>query len=1167
MALHKEQLIDLKALPHQVLLNPVPESATALVLAQALEYTTSPILHIARDDKRLQEIASEIRYFSPKAEIIILPAWDCLPYDRVSPSMYITSQRIESLSKLAAWNNKRKTVILTTVNSAIQRVPPKSVVESLSFVAKLGDSIKRDSLCQFLVKMGYIASHNANEAGEFAQRGSIIDIIPSGSEEGLRLDFFGDELESIRVFDPLTQVSTGKKRKEIILVPASEVILDEQSIKCFRKQYRAIFGNVTPGQDPLYDAISEGRHFAGMEHWLPLFYDSLDTVFDYLPEKTTFSFDYLTNEARHERLETVRDYYQARKAAMDSTDNIVESAVYKPIELSKLFLDEEEWNTYASKAQSLYFTPFKSETTTELSAFEVPIKATPDFHAQSKIEQKNAFDLLQEHLSKHVNKINHVVVTAFSEGSRSRLDNMLKEHDIHASQIDDWKAIQALKKKHIGITTAPISKGFQYYDTLIITEQDILGERLGSTTRKRKRSENFLMEASSLSEGELVVHKEYGIGRFEALETITVAGESHDCLRVIYDGGDKVFVPVENIDALSRYGSDADGVRLDKLGSTAWQARKSHMKKRIKMMAEELMKIAANRALKKAPALHAMEGLYEEFCARFPYAETEDQLAAIEDIVKDMSSGKPMDRLVCGDVGFGKTEVALRAAFIAASAGMQVAVIAPTTLLCRQHYQTFKKRFADMPFEIRQLSRLTSAKDAKETRRLIEEGGVDIVTGTHALLAKSVKFKNLGLVIIDEEQLFGVKHKERFKQYRNEIHMLALSATPIPRTLQMSLSGMKELSIIATPPVDRLAIRTFSMPFDTVVIRNAILREYYRGGHTFFVVPRINDLDEVEKKLRELIPEVKMVRAHGQLPASELDRTMNDFYDGKYDVLLSTNIIGSGIDLPTANTIIVWRADKFGLAQLYQMRGRVGRGKTRAYAYFTMPPKKRPNETAIKRLEVIQNLDTLGAGFTLASHDMDIRGFGNLLGEEQSGQIKEVGVELYQQMLRDAIEATKAEGLGSEAVEEHFSPIINLGISVLIPEDYVKNIELRLSLYHRIANAENNDDIESIAAEMVDRFGAIPEPTHNLLEVMKIKLLCIQANIEKIDAGPKGIIIKFYNDTFKNPEALITFIGKNRLTTKLRGDQKLVLLKEWKNASERLNGTKKSLENIVKLAE
>lgn len=1160
---NKTNLIDLNSIPNNAILNPVPENSTSFVLSHIISQSKHPILHVSRDDKRLQELVREISYFHPKANIIEIPAWDCLPYDRVSPSMYITSKRVEGLCKLAR-NNADNTIIVTTVNALLQRVPPKSSISELSLMAKIGDQINREELSRFLIRIGYVSSHSANEAGEFALRGSILDIIPSGEEEGLRLDFFGNELESIRIFDPLTQISTGKRRDEMILVPASEIMMDEINIKQFRKQYRSEFGNVLTGQDPLYDAISEGRNYAGMEHWLPLFYDKVDSIFDYLPKESIISFDHLSIEARNERLETIRDYYEARKEAANN-DNIAESSAYKPLKIDYLYLDEEEWDANTASRKAILFTPFSTDDRDNLPSVSLSLKSAPNFHSQSKVEQKNSFVLLQDYLVNNAKKSNKVIITSMSEGSQARLKKMLEEHDIRAVTLDSWQHINKLSYPQIGLVVIPVQKGFINDDIIVISEQDILGERIGQSIKKRKKSENFLIEASSLNEGELVVHKEHGIGRFEELETITISGESHDCLRVIYDGGDRIFVPVENIDTLSRYGSESDSTKLDKLGSTAWQARKAGMKKRIKMMAEELMKIAAKRALRKAPALNAMEGLYEEFCSRFPYVETDDQLRAISDITDDLASGKPMDRLICGDVGYGKTEVALRAAFIAASSGMQVAVISPTTLLCRQHYKTFKKRFAGMPIEIRQLSRLVASKETKETKALMEEGKIDIVVGTHALLAANVKFKKLGMVIIDEEQLFGVKHKEKFKQYRNEVHMLSLSATPIPRTLQMSLSGMKELSIIATPPVDRLAIRTFSMPFDSVVIRNAILREYYRGGQTFFVVPRINDLDEVQKKISELIPEIKMVRAHGQLAPSELDKTMNEFYDGKYDVLLSTNIIGSGIDLPTANTIIVWRADKFGLSQLYQMRGRVGRSKTRAYAYFTMPPKKKPSEMAVKRLEVIQNLDSLGAGFTLASHDMDIRGFGNLLGEEQSGQVKEVGVELYQQMLKDAIDATKAESLGEEEVEERFSPIINLGISVMIPEDYIQNIDLRLGMYHRIANAESDEEIELIAAELIDRFGEIPNATNNLLEVMKVKLLCVKANVEKIDVGPKGIILKFHNDNFSNPDALISFISKNRLTSKLRGDQKLVLFKEWKSAEERLKGTKKSLENIVKL--
>jgi transcription-repair coupling factor (superfamily II helicase) len=1162
-------LIDYKNLNDKTTLSSLPEGADALTIAEIAKNSASGLLHIARDERRMEHMEHAVKFFAPEIRIIKIPAWDCLPYDRISPSIHTANKRAEALCELVSLKNKGSTLILTTINSILQRIPPGNLLAEMTFIATPGDKINREDLINHLIRSGYIRSANANEAGEIAVRGSIIDIYPSGMNQGIRLDFFGNTLESIRNFDPLTQIS-GNKRDSIKLMPASEIIIDKQTIGCFRNSYRKLFGT-TAGDDPLYDAISEGRQYAGMEHWMPLFYEKMETIFDYLPG-CTVSLDHLSEEAEAERFALIRDYFEARKTA--HKNELGEGSSYNPIPPDMLYLNEEDWARKLDGHRVVRINPFAAPEANQNNIIHFPYRPVIDFATMSKTSNKNTFELMKEFLAERKlqsskdKKTTRNLISCFSEGSRERMRSMLDEHDLHTILVDKWADASDVKGKSIGLMILDLENGFQSDEFIIISEQDLLGERLGQRRATKKRAENFITEAASLAEGELVVHKEHGLGRFEALETLTISGEKHDCLRIIYHGGDKIYVPVENIDALSRYGSEEDAIQLDKLGSASWQMRKAALKKRIKLIAEDLIKVAAERMLKKAPALSPMEGLYEEFCARFPYVETDDQLRCIQEVAEDLSSGRPMDRLICGDVGFGKTEIALRAAFIAASNDdhKQVAIIAPTTLLCRQHAKTFKDRFAGFPFEVRDLSRLTLPKAAKQTKEGLKEGKVDIVVGTHTLLAKSMEFKNLGLVIIDEEQQFGVAQKERFKQLRADIHILSLSATPIPRTLQMSLSGIKDLSIIATPPVDRLAIRSFTMPFDPVVIRNAILREHYRGGSTFFVVPRIKDLATVEESLHKLIPEVKMVKAHGQMSPAELDNTMNDFYDGKYDVLLSTNIIGSGIDLPTANTIIIYKSDMFGLAQLYQMRGRVGRSKTRAYAYFTIPPKRLPSKTALKRLEVIQNIDALGAGFSVASHDMDIRGFGNMLGDEQSGQVREVGIELYQEMLREAVENAKISHGKDEVDNERFSPSINLGIAVLIPEEYVSDIELRLGLYKRIANMESEEELEQMAVEMIDRFGPLPKEVSNLLDIMKIKQQCIAAGIDKIDAGPKGIILSFHNNKFKNPDALINFIAKNPLKTKIRGDQKLILLYEWASAEERLKGTKNSLENIVKLA-
>ena len=758
------------------------------------------------------------------------------------------------------------------------------------------------------------------------------------------------------------------------------------------------------------------------------------------------------------------------------------------------------------------------------------------------------------------------MIAAYSEGSRERLAAMMAVGGVeNAKNCASFEDVKKLKPGQVGLILLPLEHGFVAPDLAVITEQDILGDRLARRAPKKRKADHFLTEVSSLTPGDLVVHIDHGVGRFEGLETIAAAGTVHDCLKIVYDGGDRLFVPVENIDVLSRFGSDEGLTKLDKLGGAGWQARKARVKKDLMRMAEGLLKIAAARQLQRAEKLHVDGNIYHEFVSRFPYHETDDQLRAIEDVLNDLDRDHPMDRLICGDVGFGKTEVALRAAFVAAMAGAQVAVVVPTTLLARQHYQNFMKRFAGLGLRVEQLSRFVSTKDAQKVRDGLADGSVNIVIGTHALFSKSVKFKHLGLLVVDEEQRFGVKQKEYLKTLKSDVHVLTLTATPIPRTLQMSLTGVRDLSLMATPPVDRLAIRTFVLPFDPVVIREAILREHYRGGQTFYICPRISDMAELERTLKELVPEVKVITAHGQMASGELEDRMEAFYDGQYHVLLATQIIESGIDIPTANTMIVHRADMFGLAQLYQIRGRIGRSKMRAYAYLTHQPDIRLNDAAIKRLEVIETLDTLGSGFQLASHDMDIRGAGNLLGEEQSGHIREVGVELYQQMLEEAVAEARA-GDGVE-IEQAWSPQVNIGTSVLIPETYVADLNVRMSLYRRLSELEDKSSIEGFAAEMIDRFGKLPEEVENLLDIMAIKQLCRKAGVDKIEAGPKGAVISFHNNTPPNIPALMGWIQNvGGGAVKLRPDQKLVAIRGWDKPAHRVQGVQKLMTDLAALA-
>jgi transcription-repair coupling factor (superfamily II helicase) len=757
------------------------------------------------------------------------------------------------------------------------------------------------------------------------------------------------------------------------------------------------------------------------------------------------------------------------------------------------------------------------------------------------------------------------VIAAWSRGSQARIAALLRENAIRAEEATDWAAARRPGRDVISLVTLGLERGFVADGFAIVGEQDLLGERISRPPRKRKRADQFIAEATEIAEGDLVVHQDYGIGRYAGLETLDVGNAPHDCLRLIYDGQEKLFLPVENIELLSRFGSETQGVALDKLGGAGWQSRKARMKQRIRDMAGELIRIAAERRVRDAMSISPPEGSWDEFCARFPFAETDDQLRAISDVLEDLSAGKPMDRLICGDVGFGKTEVALRAAFAVALSGAQVAVVVPTTLLARQHFRTFSKRFEGLPVKVRQLSRMVTAKEAAETKRELKEGSVEIVIGTHALLARGIEFADLGLLIVDEEQHFGVSHKEKLKALKADVHVLTLTATPIPRTLQLALTGVREMSLIATPPVDRLAVRTFIAPFDHVIMREAIQRERFRGGQVFCVVPRLEDMPKMQTRLHDIVPEARIVEAHGRLSPTELERVMTEFGDGKYDILLSTNIVESGLDMPAVNTLIIHRADMFGLGQLYQLRGRVGRGKQRGYAYLTWPPGSKLSAAAEKRLNVMQTLDTLGAGFTLASHDLDIRGAGNLLGDEQSGHIREVGIELYQQMLEDAVAEIRTDKGRRRGDDRDWTPNINLGLPVLIPEDYVRDLPVRLGLYRRIGALTSDAESEAMAAELVDRFGKLPDEVENLLQVVHLKRACREAGVEKLEAGPKGMVLQFRGNAFRNPSGLVAWLGTRKGAIKLRPDHKLAVVRDM-NVAERVKTADEVLTNLVRVA-
>ncbi|WP_338465713.1 transcription-repair coupling factor [Novosphingobium sp. ZN18A2] len=1112
---------------------------------------------IAPDEAAMRAIADTAGFFAPDLQVIEFPAWDCLPFDRASPALSVSARRLAALHRLQQASDKPQ-LFVTTINAATQRVLTPFRIRESTRLLKPGTRIGRESLIALLQRQGYSRTDTVVDAGEYAVRGSIFDIFPSGLDHGLRLDFFDEDLETLRLFDPNTQRSVQPVQTHLLL-PASEALLDEDSIKRFRGRYREKFGANATG-DPLYQAVSDGRRLAGMEHWLPLFEDRMVTLFDHLSDNDLVVIDQAAAKAAEQRFADIADYRAARFEAAGRAEGS-----YRPLPADALYLTADELAQALAGLPAHRVTQFAEPESATVIDFG--FTGSHDF-APERAQNLNIYEAASKHLANVAKGGRKPLIAAYSEGSRSRLVSLLAEAGKQQPALaEGWQAALGLAASGRSVALVlPLESGFANGDLELLTEQDILGDRLVRRKKRRKDADAFLAELSALNPGDLVVHMDHGIGRYIGLEPITVGDSPHDCVQLEYAGGDKLYIPVENLDVLSRYGHDSEGVALDKLGGEAWQRRKARMRERILEMAGQLMTTAAERALRKGDVLAADPASYGPFVDRFPWEETDDQDRAIEDVLGDLTEGKPMDRLVCGDVGFGKTEVALRAAFVAAMAGRQVAVVAPTTLLARQHYANFVERFNGFPLEIGRLSRLVPAKEAAATREGLENGKVDIVIGTHALLSKQVKFKRLGLVIVDEEQRFGVAHKEKLKELKTDVHVLTLTATPIPRTLQMAMSGLRELSTIQTPPVDRLAVRTYVMPWDEVVMREALLREHQRGGQSFIVVPRIADMPELEDWLRETVPEVRYVSAHGQMSAGDVEDRMSAFYEKRYEVLLSTTIVESGLDIPSANTIIIHRADRFGLAQLYQLRGRVGRGKIRAYAYLTYPEDMALSEVAEKRLKVLGDLDSLGAGFQLASHDLDIRGAGNLLGDEQSGHIREVGFELYQSMLEDAIMAAKAGDLGLMKDREALSPQITVDAPILIPDDYVPDLAVRMALYRRMNDAEGPDAVEALAAEMIDRFGPLPAPTQNLLRLIEIKRQAIAANIAKIDVGQKGALVSFHNDEFADPMGLIAYVERLKGTARLRPDNKLVIQRAWGSAEARLNGLvqlTKGLSGIV----
>ncbi|MDN3030989.1 MAG: transcription-repair coupling factor [Candidatus Tisiphia sp.] len=1100
---------------------PLPLSAKSFFASEYLsnKRTKNILLIFASEDdainshKQLLFMAQNIK----TSNILYFPSLDTIPYDRISPNQNILSERANILSYLAS-NNDTKLVVTSAINLLTKLPPPELLVKSfLRLHNKM--QLSADKLAEFLVHNSFTRSSSSIDSGEFSVRGEIVDIVLPGSK-AYRINFSWDHIESIKEFDIDSQISTNNCT-ELILNSASEVILNPETIKNFRNNYLKVFG-VNYVNTPLYESVIEGKKFQGYEHLSPLFYNSFSSLINYLDDPVII-YDNLSLQSIIEQENNYTDLYRSRI----ESNKIKLNTFYPALPSEQVYFTSQEIQKFLEQDNNILITPENSSYAHSLEKITVT----------SFMEDKTVFNKLFEIIENNKNKI--PIIFCHSKSNLERFKSLIDSYSRKYIEIDN---LQQAKIAVINLAYVQLSQGFYSDKYLFIAAHDILGKSAVNFRQQgaKRKLKNILMELDNLTEGELIVHKDHGIGQFLNVETLDVKGKAHDFLKIIYENNDKLYIPVENIELIKKYGSGE--AQLAKLGSSAWQRSKAKLKNRITEIAEQLLKIAAKRKLTVANPIEFDHTEYEQFCHRFKYTETEDQLNAINDIKKDFDSGILMDRLICGDVGFGKTEVAIRATFMVAKSitmTSQVAIIVPTTILGKQHYLRFVKRFKDFGLNIVQLSSLVSNKDAKIIKEQIKNGTANIIIGTHALLSKNIEFNNLRLLIIDEEQHFGVAQKEYLKSLRATMHVLSLSATPIPRTMQMSMVGLKDLSIIATPPMDRLEVRTTVMPFDQVIIRDALLRERFRDGRSFYVVPRIKDIPDIERYLQIIVPELKYKVAHGQMPAGKIDEIMGEFCDGKFDILVSTTIIESGIDIAEANTMIIHKSDTLGLSQLYQLRGRIGRSKFRGYAYLTLANYKKMTAHSIKRLEIMQSSCTLGSGFTIASHDMDLRGFGNLVGEEQSGQIKEVGVELYQEMLDEQIAIFKGEVTENP---KSFVPTINLGLPVFIPDNYIADSSLKLSLYRRIGNLTDDKDIENFKDEMVDRFGPIPLEFNNLIDIVKIKHKCSKLNIENLDSGERGFVLKFYKEA-DIAGKVMNFVIKHPQQTKIKPDTKLIFSK------------------------
>lgn len=1119
-------------------------SLSAVELAIAND---APLVMIANDPRHADQLEAEIRWFAgPDFPVQHFVEWETLPYDSFSPHQDIVSQRLKVLASLGKF---RLGIVIVSGPSLLQRLPPVDYVAARTLQLRQGQTLDRQAFIDSLGACGYLRVPQVDEHGEFAVRGSLLDVFPMGSAQPLRIDFFDDELESLRYFSAETQIS-GDQVDSIRILPAREIPLDDNDIRYFRQQYRERFEG-QPSKSRVYRDVSDGIAHGGIEYFLPLFFKTTASFSDYLPNGTVLFAPTDLRQILDQSWQEVVERYEL--CSLDPERPILEP--------HESFSDPAN---IADKLQAFHKISYSAQSLAENEAtINLPTRLPPAIRVEARYE--DAAQSLMQFLGSFSGR---VLFTADSPGRRESVFELLAGRGLESSRIEDWQAFKSGDQR-IGVAVSPIEDGvlLPEHGVAIVSEHQLFGEKPRQRNRRRRAErdpETIIRQLNDLEEGSPVVHAEYGIGRYLGLTTLEAGGIMGEFLHLEYADGDKLYVPVNALDLISRYtGASAENAPLHRLGSDQWAKAKRRAIKRIHDVAAELLDVYARRAARPGHRFRWPEADYRAFENGFPFEPTDDQERTIDEVLADLTSDKPMDRVVCGDVGFGKTEVALRATFAAVHGGKQVAILVPTTLLAQQHGQTFRDRFADWPVRIEVLSRFCSPKQARDIVAGLKSGVVDVVIGTHRLLQHTKDFKDVGLVIIDEEHRFGVRHKEAIKSLRSEIDVLTLTATPIPRTLNMSLGGLREMSLITTPPAERLSVRTFVSEWNDVVIREACLREIKRGGQVYFIHNRVEDIVNMEERLAALVPEAKIRIGHGQMPERQLEQVMLDFYHRRFNILLCTTIVESGIDVPTANTIIINRADRFGLAQLHQLRGRVGRSHHRAYAYLVAPPKAAMTADAVKRLEAIDSLEDLGSGFTLATHDLEIRGAGELLGETQSGQIQEIGFSLYTELLGRAVDALKSGKVANLDKPLNAGVEINLHVPALLPEDYVPDVHLRLMLYKRIASAADRTELRDLQVELIDRFGLLPEAAKNHMRVAAIKLDAIALGIEKIDASDKGGYLLFGDQTSTDPVALVKLVQNEGQVYRLSGAHRLQFRLDLADAEIRFLQVEKLLDTLA----